>query len=136
MKPKLFYILILTVLAAFSACEKTEEVSAEALVGTWSVLEENGNLYEVTISVDPSANGRIRIANFLNLAQDPGTSIQDYMLLVKVEGSRLVVLPQQVDVVEILNSSGVVNSKNQFRLDYNYNVNGSLNSAIAYFTRN
>lgn len=135
MKHKLLYILVLSILV-FSACEKTEDVSAKELEGSWAVLEQNGDSYEVTITVDPNVNGSIRIANFLNLAQDPETRIPNYMLFVKVEGSRLVVVPQQVNVVEILNSSGIVNSKDQFRLDYNYNVNGSLNNAVAYFTRN
>ncbi|MFB6340387.1 hypothetical protein ACE01N_04775 [Saccharicrinis sp. FJH2] len=131
------YLLLLTTML-FTACDNTEILITD-LEGSWIVNEVGGNYdgyaYEVTVTVDPNNSSRILIANFLNTANDPETTIQNYMLQVRVEGNRLIVDPQQVDVIEVKNSSGVVSDKDQFRLDYSYSMDNGSYTATAYFIR-
>lgn len=131
-------LAILTI--SFAACEEKDPVTAKDLSGKWFVNEVGGNYdgfyYEVSITADPDNPSRLFISNFLNTANDPESTVLNYMLLVRVEGNRLVVDPQQVDVVEIMNSTGYVNDKNQFRLDYRYSLDNNSYLATAYFIRN
>ena len=136
------YILLLVILLTFGlgACEEKDPVTATDLAGSWFVNEVGGNYdgyyYEVKITVDPENSSRIFVSNFLNTANDPESTVLNYMLVARVEGNRLVVDPQQVDVVEIMNSTGYVNDKNQFRLDYRYALDNNSYLATAYFIRN
>lgn len=132
------YILVVISLLFFG-CEPKESVSASDLEGSWVVNEVGGEYdgyaYEVNITADPENSSRILIRNFLNTANDPETTILNYTLVVRVEGNRLVIDPQQVDVIEIMGSSGYVSDANQFRLDYRYSQDNSSFLATAYFIR-
>ncbi|MFB6317686.1 hypothetical protein [Saccharicrinis sp. FJH54] len=135
---KIAIYLLLIMSLVMTSCEKTV-VDITELEGNWIVNEVggyyDGYAYEVSISVDPNNAGRLLIANFLNTANDPETTIRNYMLQVRTEGSRMIVDPQQVDVIEIKNSNGVVSDKDQFRLDYSYTMDNSSYTATAYFIR-
>jgi hypothetical protein len=135
---KIALYLFLSATLLLTACDKTD-VAVTDLAGSWIINEVGGNYdgyaYEATVTVDPNNSGRIFVANFLNTASDPETTIRNYMLQVRVEGSRLIVDPQQVDVIEIKNSTGVVSNKDQFRLDYSYTMENNSYMATAYFIR-
>lgn len=132
-------VIVSLSLVFFGSCEKSIQATPDELVGSWIVNEVNGAYdglsYESMISVSPQRPGYILVANFLDTANDPETSIENFILSVKVEGNRLIVEPQTVDVVEILSSSGVISNQNQFRIEYNYRLDGGSYRATAYFFR-
>lgn len=137
MKSKLS--IIFSVLLLLVSCEKAEVQNATQLSGMWEVNEfdglYDGLLYECGIQPDENRENYFYIRNFLDLISDPRTLDENYRLSVKIEGSRLIILPQSVGDVEILDGSGRVRSKNDFEISYRYLANGVTYNATAIFIR-
>jgi hypothetical protein len=138
MKKHLYISLIAIFL--FAACDKAEVQNAAQLAGKWEVNEfdgfYDGTLYECSIQADENREDYFFVNNFLDLISDPQNTDDNYRLRVKISGTRLIVQPQTVGDIEILDGTGSVKSENNFEIKYRYLTNGGGTfSATAIFIR-
>ena len=134
------HLIFLLTFLLFEACDKSVIYNADQLSGKWEVNEfdgfYDGTLYECSIIADEISQDYFFINNFLDLISDPNNTDDNFRLRVKISGSRLVVQPQTVGDIEILDGSGSLKSENNFEIKYRYTTNGGGTfGATAIFIR-